>query len=324
MPRETGVSGPLLHHMIHHLCMAYSHLERMMNLTPAHIRNHYFSREDMSHLRVPRSEVANNHKCSGTTSSICQNHPDGKHFRYLLHPIHHLYHHLLHHLTKNQLHHVPLPNSLTTMMTFPPLVHGDTPHHLTIRTPMIRLTPLRLEAAFYRPSPSPLPPGSRKQSIAVPSVKHLVDIATLHLIESLTMEPRLLLHHPSSLLARGPQQMMNSFAPTKRMPKNDPAGRRWPNFCAVLKMTAKPVGTCFVPHLRTSLQKYHLSLLRKNHLRLTIKSLWNVARRDASADRVGACRHQRRKKIAELFVMPCLLHLWINIFWLLASIGLSW
>ena len=31
-----------------------------MNLTPAHIRNHYFSREDMSHLRVPRSDVANN------------------------------------------------------------------------------------------------------------------------------------------------------------------------------------------------------------------------------------------------------------------------
>ena len=60
MPRETGFSGPLLHHMIHHLCMAYSHLERMMNLTPAHIRNHYFSREDMSHLRVPRSDLANN------------------------------------------------------------------------------------------------------------------------------------------------------------------------------------------------------------------------------------------------------------------------
>ena len=60
MPRETGFSGPLIHHMIHHLCMAYSHLERMMNLTPAHIRNHYFSREDMSHLRVPRSDPANN------------------------------------------------------------------------------------------------------------------------------------------------------------------------------------------------------------------------------------------------------------------------
>ena len=173
---------------------------------------------------------------------------------------------------------------------------------------MIRLTPHRLDAAFYRPSPSPLPPGSRKQSIAAPAVKNLVDIATLHLIVSLTMEPRLLLHHPSSLLARGPKQMMNSFAPTKRMPKNDLAGRRWPNFCAVLKMIAKPVGTCFVPHLRTILQKFHLSLLRKNHLRLTIQSVWNVARRDASVDLVGACRHQRQK-IAELSVMPCLLHL---------------
>ena len=60
MPRETGFSGPLLHHMIHHLCTAYSHLERMMNLTPAHILNHYFSREDMSHLRVPRSDLTNN------------------------------------------------------------------------------------------------------------------------------------------------------------------------------------------------------------------------------------------------------------------------
>ena len=198
-----------------------------MNLTPAHIRNHYFSREDMSHLRVPRSDPANNQVLGDYIFDLSEpprwepspsNSP-----------------------SPSPAHEEPAPPCAAAEFFdyHDDLPYFTMPHHRMNQVTMTKKIPPRLGAAFYLHSPRPSPPGNRRQSTAAPLVNNLVDIVTHHQNMYTTLEPRLQLLHHLFLLVLGPQLMINYFAPTKMMPGNDRAGRRWPKSYAAPKMTVK-------------------------------------------------------------------------------------
>ena len=284
MPRDTGCPGPLLHHLIHHLCMAYSHLERMMNLTPAHIRNHYFSREDMSHLRVPRSDPINNQVLGDYIFDMSE--PPRWETLSLPSPT-----------NSPSLPPSPSPPppqcAATEFFDYhddlpsfgPP---GHSPHRMT-RIPMTNLTSPNLLAIFYQPSPSPSPLQRRtnpRQSIAALFVKNLADIVIPHQIPSSAMELRLLPLHHLYLLVLGHFPMINYFAPTKKIRRNVRAGKRWLSSYVVPKMIAKPGGTYFAIHLRRLHPPIHPILYLKNHPWKIVMRSGNLALRDARADLV--------------------------------------